>query len=71
MDCGDWVDELNVMADLGLALSDAGRAEFRLARVGGLRPRVSSEFSGEVPGGLVGSPMTLEEYWIERNAEDG
>ena len=65
------MDELNVMADLGSALSSAGRAEFRRARVGGLKPRVSAEFSGEVAGGFVGSPMTLEEYWIERNAEDG
>ena len=71
MDCGDWVDELNVFADLGAALSDAGRAEFRRARVGGLKPRVSAEFSGELPGGLVGAPMTLEQWWDERNKEDG
>ena len=71
MDCGDWVDELDVLADLGSALSDAGRAEFRRASIGGLKPRVSAEFSGEVPGGLVGSPMTLEQWWDERNAADG
>lgn len=70
MDCGVSVDELNVSNDLGSAMAEAGRAEFRRARLGGLRVRVSAEFAGEVPGGFVGSPMTLEEYWADRNGEE-
>mgnify|MGYP003635418798 CR=1 FL=1 len=70
MGCVVSVGELHVEADLLDALSRAGRVEFSGARLGGAKVRSSGRVAGEVAGGLVGSPMTLEEWWAERDGED-